>query len=1012
MEVSRVKNVASYFVFPMVDKTTPESYKSGETVTDTAYYKDGAGSWTSLAITDTVSEIGSTGLYSIDLTAGEMNHDQIVIKLTATNSADTTIEISTIANPSADDIADKVWDEALASHTSAGTFGKSVADIEGDTNATQLKLPTDNIMGSSDKQSHEGTINAIKDNTDATLIDTNEMQGKLPTNNIMGSSVKTDKDDEIDSIKSTVEGLNDLSSGDVQSACDSAISANTDINNIDTGVDNIELKLPTNNIMGSSDKQDHEGTINSIKDDTDAILIDTNEMQGKLPSKSYLAGTNNSDGDIEMNSSTGQFNLEQRNNLSDRMFKGSLNNWDAFDAIRSINPQSVATTGVVNAPDSDEVILNIRLLIVQNSAQWAVDSNAHTFRFRGVDTLHFLGSNAANNSNYFEFKGGVHYSPATVSSTGKAVEISDAIVINPQDTGVTLINCQVTGGTYTDGGGNIEIGDTSDLATIVAKLPTNNIMGSSNKGDYDGTITQAKDFAEATNRKVDMVEVSTYAELVTAHNDNVKDILITATLTPSISTTTLMNFNSIKVADNFTAFDMTGSLDYLELRLSDGSLDIKAINGTASVYLALNGGTHYNAQADSTDSLRSFDAKHIRPNNITMDQCEVTKQLNCTLTDCVELDVLNRVRTVSNYTELMEADTEQADTVYIDDDITFPASNHVFNAFNRVLVESGKKLILPSSAIGVTFNNCDSFNMTADNTLHANGFVQMQGGNHYRPDAIGTATPVVIAGGFVFDPQDALVGIIDCNINTGTTGLYTDLGGNYIYSSGSATAELTRTVSNWNELNQANTDGIPNIIVDGDIVPPTGSNKLTAIQRMTFIDSASIELSVSGALLDLFCDTLDLDVTNDSQGGLVLNGGYHYNPTGALNSNHLIEGGVISNPGGAQTRITNSIIMKGSGDFYDATGNYVIDDTAGNIGGMDLSAFTGNKAQKNIFGEIIQLLKCKAMNMRKLVNDSSEVYEEIYKDDGTLSFRNKIVDVNDDDLTVPPGKFSTRELHE
>ena len=104
--------------------------------------------------------------------------------------------------------------------------------------------------------------------------------------------------------------------------------------------------------------------------------------------------------------------------------------------------------------------------------------------------------------------------------------------------------------------------------------------------------------------------------------------------------------------------------------------------------------------------------------------------------------------------------------------------------------------------------------------------------------------------------------------------------------------------------------------------------------------------------------------------------------------------------------------MKGSGDFYDATGNYVIDDTAGNIGGMDLSAFTGNKAQKNIFGEIIQLLKCKAMNMRKLVNDSSEVYEEIYKDDGTLSFRNKIVDVNDDDLTVPPGKFSTRELHE
>jgi hypothetical protein len=95
----KVKNVAAYFIFPMLDKASPESYKTGETVTDTAYYKDGAGSWTSLAITDTVSEVGSTGLYTIDLTAAEMNHDQIIIKLTATNSQDQSIVISTIPNP-------------------------------------------------------------------------------------------------------------------------------------------------------------------------------------------------------------------------------------------------------------------------------------------------------------------------------------------------------------------------------------------------------------------------------------------------------------------------------------------------------------------------------------------------------------------------------------------------------------------------------------------------------------------------------------------------------------------------------------------------------------------------------------------------------------------------------------------------------------------------------------------------------------------------------------------------
>jgi len=99
MEIQRTKNVAGYISFPMVDKTNPETFKSGESVTDTAYYKDGAGAWTSLAITDTVSEIGSTGLYELDLTAGELNHDQIIIKLTAANSQDQAVLITTIPAP-------------------------------------------------------------------------------------------------------------------------------------------------------------------------------------------------------------------------------------------------------------------------------------------------------------------------------------------------------------------------------------------------------------------------------------------------------------------------------------------------------------------------------------------------------------------------------------------------------------------------------------------------------------------------------------------------------------------------------------------------------------------------------------------------------------------------------------------------------------------------------------------------------------------------------------------------
>jgi hypothetical protein len=97
MEVHLKKNEAAYITFPMVTTASPETFDTGETVSDTAYYKDGAGSWTSLAITDTVTEISTTGMYSIDLTASEMNHDLIAIKFTSTNAADTMVMIRTYA---------------------------------------------------------------------------------------------------------------------------------------------------------------------------------------------------------------------------------------------------------------------------------------------------------------------------------------------------------------------------------------------------------------------------------------------------------------------------------------------------------------------------------------------------------------------------------------------------------------------------------------------------------------------------------------------------------------------------------------------------------------------------------------------------------------------------------------------------------------------------------------------------------------------------------------------------
>jgi len=87
--IQHQKNTAYYLSFPMVDSATPASFKSGVSPVDTAYYKDGAGAWTSLAITDTATEIGSTGIYEIDLTAAELNHDYVIVKFAVSGAADT-----------------------------------------------------------------------------------------------------------------------------------------------------------------------------------------------------------------------------------------------------------------------------------------------------------------------------------------------------------------------------------------------------------------------------------------------------------------------------------------------------------------------------------------------------------------------------------------------------------------------------------------------------------------------------------------------------------------------------------------------------------------------------------------------------------------------------------------------------------------------------------------------------------------------------------------------------------
>ena len=120
------KNTGYYLSFPMVDSSVPSVFKSGVSPVDIAYYKDGARAWTSLAITDTATEIGSTGLYELDLTASELNHDYVIIKFAVSGAADTAFLFNMVNN---DAIVDQVWDEAFSGHATGGTFGKLVKDL-------------------------------------------------------------------------------------------------------------------------------------------------------------------------------------------------------------------------------------------------------------------------------------------------------------------------------------------------------------------------------------------------------------------------------------------------------------------------------------------------------------------------------------------------------------------------------------------------------------------------------------------------------------------------------------------------------------------------------------------------------------------------------------------------------------------------------------------------------------------------------------------------------------------
>jgi len=197
------KNTATKIVFPILDADGDPV--TGAAALDSEYSLDGG------AFNDCGSEateIGSTGIYYLNLALGETNGDVVCIQVkTTTADAKTTV---------------------LVFYTSAQTLDEldtNVDSILTDTNELQglivaSKLPAQ-VKGIDDidlSATMKASVNTEVDNAfdteipnDPTLGSVNEilkaLSDRLPANFIMGSSVNTDKDDEIDAVKAKTDNL-------------------------------------------------------------------------------------------------------------------------------------------------------------------------------------------------------------------------------------------------------------------------------------------------------------------------------------------------------------------------------------------------------------------------------------------------------------------------------------------------------------------------------------------------------------------------------------------------------------------------------------------------------------------------------------------------------------------------------------------------------------------------------------------------------------------------------------
>lgn len=184
--IQHKKNTAYYLSFPAIDSATPSLYASGVTIAIDAYYKDGAGVWTALAIVDTITEIGASGMYELTLSASELNHDKVMVKVSGVGLVDDAFQFdlsvkvvtdlndvaaTQIVSAGAIDTLSGAVVNVDSTDSVTGSVGSVVGNVDGSIGSLGAQAKLDVNTEADTANSDYGANTIAPDNTTIGLID-------------------------------------------------------------------------------------------------------------------------------------------------------------------------------------------------------------------------------------------------------------------------------------------------------------------------------------------------------------------------------------------------------------------------------------------------------------------------------------------------------------------------------------------------------------------------------------------------------------------------------------------------------------------------------------------------------------------------------------------------------------------------------------------------------------------------------------------------------------------------